>query len=221
MCYSPEISTLTGANLLLAGVYCTTKAVKNNHRYIPLSFIPGAFGIQQLCEGLVWLGIHENNPNLSLAGAFGFLFFALFFWLLWIPLSIALIEKRKALKRAFAVMAMLGLIFGLMLYLPVVDPAEGQLTTTVARHSIQYHFNYLPLISTLPATAWHIFYATIVLVPLIASTSKELKAFGVCTTVAGIISYTVSYYAFISIWCISAAVMSLMLCVFFHRLKKE
>ena len=70
MCYSPEISTFTGANLLLAGVYCTTKAVKNNHRYIPLSIIPGAFGIQQLCEGLVWLGIYENKPNLSLAGAF-------------------------------------------------------------------------------------------------------------------------------------------------------
>jgi hypothetical protein len=77
------------------------------------------------------------------------------------------------------------------------------------------------LISTLPAQAWQIFYATIVLVPLIASTSKELKVFGVCTTVAGIISYTVSYYAFISIWCISAAVMSVMLCVFFHRLKKK
>jgi len=194
MCYSPEISTFTGANLLLAGVYCTTKAIKKNHRYIPLSFIPGAFG---------------------------FLFFALFFWLWWIPLSIALIEKRKALKRAFAVMAMLGLIFGLMLYLPVVDPATGQLTMTIARHSIQYNFKYLPLISTLPAQAWQIFYATIVLVPLIASTSKELKAFGVCTTVAGIISYTVSYYAFISIWCISAAVMSVMLCVFFHRLKEE
>ena len=221
MCYSPEISTFTGANLLLAGIYCTTKAIKKNHRYVPLSIIPGAFGVQQLCEGLVWLGIYENKPNLSLAGAFGFLFFALFFWLWWIPLSIALIEKRKALKRAFAVMAMLGLIFGLMLYLPVIDSVKGQLTMTIARHSIQYNFNYLPLISTLPAEAWQIFYATIVLVPLIASTSKELKAFGVCTTVSGIISYTVSNYAFISIWCISAAVMSVMLCVFFHRLKKE
>jgi hypothetical protein len=221
MCYSPEISTFTGASLLAAGVYCTTTALKKNYRYVPLSLVPGAFGIQQLCEGLVWLGIHENNPNLSLAGAFGFLFFALFFWLLWIPLSIALIEKRKALKRAFAVMAMLGLIFGLMLYLPVVDPVKGQLTMTIARHSIQYNFKYLPVISTLPDQAWQLFYATIVLVPMIASTSKELKAFGVCTTIAGIISYTVSYYAFISIWCMSAAVMSVMLCVFFHRLKKE
>ena len=221
MCYSPEISAFTGASLLLGGIYCTTAAVKKNYRYIPLSIIPGAFGIQQLCEGLVWFGIHENKPSIALTGAFGFLFFALLFWLLWIPLSIALIEKRTALKRAFAVMAMLGLIFGLMLFLPLLDPVNGQLTMTIARHSIQYNFNYLPLISNFPVQTWQIFYATIVLVPMIASTSKELKAFGVCTTVAGIISYMVSYYAFISIWCISAAVMSVMLCVFFHRLKKE
>jgi hypothetical protein len=76
MCFSAPVSFAASALLLSAGLYSLRLASQNNPRYLPLAAIPIAFGIQQACEGWVWLGMEVASSIQVHLGAFGFLAFA-------------------------------------------------------------------------------------------------------------------------------------------------
>ena len=98
--------------LVPVGVYCMKNAVQRDRSTLPVAAIPLVFGVQQACEGLVWVGIHRADAALMRLAATGFLFFALAFWLFWIPFCAVFLDPRRAVKRLLAVMALLGLIGG-------------------------------------------------------------------------------------------------------------
>ena len=91
MCFSAEASFAVGAVLLPAGIYCAKTALRKGRRYLGLAAIPFFFAAQQFCEGVAWMGLRRDDPNLTQAGSLGFLFFALAFWPFWIPLCAFLI----------------------------------------------------------------------------------------------------------------------------------
>ena len=78
MCFSAEASFGITAILLPAGAYCVRSALQKNRALLTLAIIPVVFAIQQFCEGLVWIGIDQNNPALIRAPAFVFLYFCAF-----------------------------------------------------------------------------------------------------------------------------------------------
>ncbi|MBD2056564.1 hypothetical protein H6F88_11140 [Oculatella sp. FACHB-28] len=76
MCFSAPVSFTASALLIPAGLYALRLAYGQNSSYLPLASIPIAFGVQQACEGLVWLSIEADSSTAVNVGAFSFLGFA-------------------------------------------------------------------------------------------------------------------------------------------------
>jgi heme A synthase len=81
--------------LLAGGAYCVRVARAVDRKLMALAVIPLLFGIQQLCEGWVWVGLAISSHALTIAGATAFLFFALLVWPVWIPLSTLFTERSR------------------------------------------------------------------------------------------------------------------------------
>ena len=216
MCFSAEASFVTAGILIPAGVFALSRTVKIARQYAAFAFIPFAFGIQQIFEGGVWLSIETNSDTLTLF-SLGFLFFSHFFWPVWVPYSCYVSESIKSIKRFFFWFSGLGFVFGLGLFVPVaLSPDE--LLVTVRGHSIHYALNTI-YDDFLPFSVVTFIYATIILSPLLFSTDRYQKIFGLLILVAGIATWLFYELVFISVWCYFAAVLSLYLSylVFIHK----
>ena len=103
MCVLAESSFGLAAVLVPVGAYCIKAASQRDVSFLPLSAVPLPFGVQQICEGLVWVGNDRDDGELTRMAALLFPFFALGFWLFWIPFSAMCFEERKAVRRLLAV----------------------------------------------------------------------------------------------------------------------
>ena len=78
MCFSATASFVAGSALLAAGaVYLKKQSVGETgfSRQHYLALIPCLFGLQQLLEGIVWLGVQEQVPaSFMMFAAYGFSF---------------------------------------------------------------------------------------------------------------------------------------------------
>ncbi|MCC7424593.1 MAG: hypothetical protein IT428_30360 [Planctomycetaceae bacterium] len=191
-------------------------AVQRDRSTLPVAAIPLVFGVQQAFEGLVWVGIHRADAELTRLAATGFLFFALAFWLFWIPFCAVFLDPRRAVKRLLAVMALLGLIGGAVLFFPILSNPSGP-QATVVRHSIRYEYASPPTARFAPETVWHSFYLAIVATPLIVVKNKTLLWFATALVASAVVSHLYFLYAFASIWCFLAALLSLYLAYLFHH----
>ena len=202
--------------LLPAGIFCTTSAIRKSPSYLPLAITPLGFGLQQLCEGVIWIGIGGGNAELVRAASLAYLHFALFFWPFWIPLSTLFLEARWKKRLVVGSFALLGLAGGLMLYLPLVINPD-LVETKVVEHSLQYDFDKSPALM-FPWTLWKVLYLAVVAVPILMSDQKEVVVVGFVLILLAGVSHYFNAYAFVSVWCFFAAVLSIYLCYFFIRL---
>ena len=223
MCFSPEASFTVGAVLLPAGIYCTQAAVRRDARFVFLALVPIAFGIQQITEGFVWLGLREENAALVERSSVVFLFFAIAFWPCWIPLSVAIAESRPRQQTALALLTIVGLAW-IWLFLPLAADPPRWLTTEVAGHSIRYDVGELPGFALAPRAVWRLGYLLMIVVPLAVGRfdpggNRWANLTG-GLIIGGLFAVTYGLYAhaFLSVWCFFAAVVSTMLCGVFHRL---
>jgi hypothetical protein len=223
MCFSPEASFAVGTALLPAGIYCTQAAVRRDPRFVPLALVPIAFGLQQISEGFVWLGLNEDNAAQVQQASVVFLFFAFAFWPCWIPLSLAVTESRRRERLILSALATVGLAW-FWLYLPVAVDPQKWLTTVVTQHSIRYNVADLPGFALLPRFVWRSGYLSIICVSLAmgrfdpgGNRWANLSG-GVLVALLFAISYGLYWHAFLSVWCFFAAILSLLLCAAFRRL---
>jgi hypothetical protein len=98
MCFSATASFAAAAALIPSGFYAIIKARGTNLHHVPFAAFPLAFGVQQVFEGMVWLQIGGHTILDQQAAALGFTFFSHFFWLLWVPLSVWILERRKTVS---------------------------------------------------------------------------------------------------------------------------
>jgi hypothetical protein len=219
MCYSAGASFGVSAILLPAGAYCVWSAVRKNKALLGLAIIPCVFSAQQFCEGMVWRGIDQNNLDGARVAAFFFLYFALSFWPFWIPFCAFLTESRVRKKRLLACFAVLGLVGGLALFLPLLVSPET-LTLQVRGHSIFYDITQSAAFRVMPALCWLALYVGIVGTPLLIAPSRGFTFLGIALVVAALVSQVFYWYAVISVWCFFAALLSLYLCFSFRRLPR-
>ena len=216
MCTSAESSFALTSVLVPVGIYCLKIAGQRDHSSRPIAAIPLLFAIQQFSEGLVWVGIGRRNVELTQSAAMVYLFFALAFWLFWIPFSAVFLEHRKKIKLLLGIGAILGLLGGMILFLPVViHPASLQVS--VVRHSIYYDYADPPALIIAPQVVWHLLYVALISLPLVLLKEKLLIGFCTALVVSAVISHVFYWYAFTSIWCFFAALISLYLGYTFHR----
>jgi hypothetical protein len=225
MCLSAPASFLVGATLLPAGYYCTKVAIRHSKRHLFLAAVPFAFAAQQFSEGIVWVGIDQQNARLVSGASVLYLFFAMAFWPFWIPLSLMLPDARQWVKRTLAVLVVTSFAWG-WLYAPILMSPDQWLSTGVVHHSIQYEYSRLPGYQIVSPWAWRLGYLALVTIPIGFGATRLKSRTGGLIAVTGLgilvtgfgVTYIVYSYAFISVWCFLAALISLMLCYFFAKL---
>jgi len=206
MCFSAEVSLATAALLIPVGIVCLKTSIKINKSYWAFALFPFMFGVQQLMEGIVWLGLGGNYENLILPATFVFLFFSHLFWLTWVPFSSYLTETNTIKRRLFIVITIVGVLFGMSMYIPLLTQTDW-VKVSIQHHSIYYevkimHDAYIPRYATT------LIYASIILFPLLFSSDRYHKVLGILLMVSGIVSWAFLGLVFISVWCFFAAIIS-------------
>ena len=209
MCFSASASFAASALLIPTGIYCLKQAATNNNRYSPLASIPLFFGTQQLFEGLVWLNIAADNAIAVTNFAFCFLFFSHFFWPFWIPFSAYYAEDTGHRKTILQVLATVGFVYGISLYVPLFFKADW-LQIEVINHSINYITDYFLNSTTFQNLGFYI-YAVLIFVPLLLASRRNIQLLGVFFMTTASATILVYYATFISTWCFMAALSSLYL----------
>ena len=216
VCISYQVSFSLSALLLAGGTYCIRKARALASVMLPLAMIPLLFGVQQFCEGWVWLGVTRSSLTMTTIAATGYLLFALFVWPVWIPISALAAERARNKRRFIVVMLVLGSITGLVLIAPiVVHPAW--LDVEVRHHALKYRIEASPVVHAIPGVVWEVLYLAAVSTPLLVTSRKWLVNAGVAIILSAAVSRVYFDYAFASTWCLFAAMLSLYLCFVFYR----
>ena len=208
------------ATLLAAGSYCVRVARVLDKKLLALAMIPILFGIQQLCEGWVWVGLALSAHALTIAAATAFLFFALLVWPVWIPVSTLFTERSRAGRIYLYIVVVLGALTGLCLMLPIVVRPHW-LALHVTHHSIHYRIDASPLAHAVPGVVWQALYLVAVTTPLFVTSQRRLIQAGVALILAAAVSRVFFDYAFASMWCLFAAALSLYLTFVFYRLRRK
>jgi hypothetical protein len=218
MCFSATASFAAGAILIPAGAVALAQAWRGDRRYLLLAAFPALFGVQQMFEGWLWLSLAQGAGGDFRLPAMGFLFFAYLFWLVATPLAALLVEATRWRRRAFLAMAAFGMAYGLSLYAPLLITPEW-LELGVVRGSVVY-VTRLIYGDAVPVPLLRLTYATVICLPLLASSVPAVRTFGVLVTLSVVVSFWFAAYAFTSVWCYLAAVVSAYVVLMMFRLPR-
>ncbi len=199
MCFSAEASYTAAGALALIGAATLKKF--SSHHFIFLALIPLMFALQQLSEGILWtqfnLGEQENSISFLAEG--GFLIFAFFVWPIWIPLSLAIVEKVALRRNVLYFILACGVILSISnLYFGLTHAIH----VNIIQHSIHYSGRVPPQ---------EIIYPLIVMLPMFVSSLNKVWIFGILTLMGYIVANYFYTETFVSVWCFFAGIVSLIL----------
>lgn len=206
MCFSATASFSASAILLPVGIYCVKKALDYDKRFLMIAVVPFLFGIQQIFEGGLWRSIDNLGGSAAISMALAFLFFADFIWPFLIPLATAFIEDNKRKRQVFFIFSVIGGIYGLSLYLPLLVN-EKWMSIQLIHGSIFYQLIYI-YDAIIPRIGIRSIYVIIVTIPLLVSSLKSMQFLGILLLISIIVSTLFFSYAFVSVWCFFAAIIS-------------
>lgn len=206
MCFSATASFIASAGLFSVSAYIFKKAKPLDLASTISVAIPLAFSIQQATEGIIWVAINSGNQELANTTAIAYIFFAYLLWPIFTPIFGLVNEPIKNRKNIFYVLSIVGFIFGLYLYFPILMN-RVELHPTIVGHSLSYlPGNYY---STIPITIDFALYLAICPLSLLLSSHKCIREISLIVLLAFGISYIFFYYALSSVWCFFAAIISL------------
>ena len=206
MCFSTTGSFALGVVLVTAGSYTIKEAAKKDKSYIPFACIPLLFGIQQIAEGFVWVGMLHGYHLLVITGSLFFTFFAIGFWPFFAPFSVYFMkrEKKPILDHFLLALVCLGAFVGIYSFIPILSGALP-MTTKILNHSISYNTKVLNVFKYMNEAL----YLFIVIAPFLVVPNKRLRSFGLLLLASTVIASYFFFACFVSVWCLFAAVMSL------------
>ena len=216
MCFSAEASFGLSVALLSGGVYCVKNALSKNRLLLPVAIIPILFAVQQFSEGWVWIGLRWENAALVRMFALVFLAFAIVFWPFRVPFCAFVTGKRKE-KIIFGFLSVLGLVIGLGVYVPLFISVDSPVADVI-NHAIHYNVSGSTTFQFVPVLLWEAMYIAIIASPLFASNSRKILYLGIAIVLSAAVSYLIFWFAFTSVWCFFAALLSLYLCIVFRNL---
>jgi len=206
MCFSATVSFTTAAALLPVGAYCLSKSRGAGPGWMAFATYPLAFGLQQVMEGLVWNGIEAGNLNLVEMAARGFALFSHFFWLFWVPFSVWLLESDRTRRKILLILTAFGFCYGLSIFIPLLR--DGWLSVAVAHNSLDYRATMI-YDGAVDRIVIRIVYALQVVTAFMVSTNPKVRLFGFLILLSVIAAFIFYKYAFVSVWCFFAALLSL------------
>lgn len=206
MCFSATASFTAGAGLLIVGAVTARRA--RQRAELPFALIPVLFGLQQLIEGTIWLTFPDKAPGLNGVLTFVYSLFSHVLWPVYVPIAILLLEPVVCRRRILVAIAMAGAAVGLyLLYflvrLPIISQAEGRHIAYLSPHF------YL--------TAVMVLYVLGTCVSMLVSSHRRVRLFGLAAFIAYVVTYVFYRAWVISVWCFFAAVLSVIVLLYFPR----
>lgn len=207
MCFSATASFAVAVPLVPAGAYCLARARRDGPRWTLFAAYPLIFGFQQAVEGTVWLGVGAGDAALVGASSRLFLFFSHFFWLAWVPMSVLALESGRWRRAALVALALVGGVSGASIFLPLLLHGDW-LTVDVVGHSLRYRIStvYDGIVSR---NLLLLRYVAVIVASLLLCSTNRVRVFGILVLVSVVVAYAFYRYAFASVWCFFAAVVSL------------
>jgi len=201
MCFSTTASFGAGAVLSIIGV-ASIKKIQHPSQILFAS-IPLLFAVQQIAEGVLWVTL--PNPvyaSLSQVMTYVFLAFAQFFWPLWVPIAILMLEKESKRKRIQKVLVGMGMIVALYFaYCLLFYPVHAKI--------VGYHVTYKVEYPNLLGRYGGIFYLIATVVPPFFSHIKRMWMFGVSMFISYLITAIFYDHYVVSVWCFFASIISI------------
>ncbi|ADE11461.1 DUF6629 family protein [Sideroxydans lithotrophicus] len=210
MCFSATVSYSAAAVLVPTGLYAVKQARQLQAPYWMWGLVPLFFGLQQACEGRVWQMLDAGDAHAAVPYAIGFHLFSHWLWLWWFGLGSYVVEPGKIRRRIMGGCTLFGAFAGTVVFAVMLSHPEW-MTVAVREHSIAYKFSvpYRDSIH-LPITPAAL-YALTTLVPLFGSSNKRIIIFGGLVALSSLLTSEIYAYAYISVWCLFAAGLSLYL----------
>lgn len=216
MCFAASVSFSVGSALVVIGLASVAIAFNRNNKWMAMAIMPLVFALQQYIEGLVWLQLNADNPDSAHFYSYFYLFFAYTFWPAYVPFCIYFIESIARRRRILKIFIFTGVLTSVAIYLPIL---AGWVTfsTVIQQHCI----HYLIHVSNLTIIAFTLLYGTSVIVPFFICSIKKIHYYGVISLVSLMVAYGWKAYAFTSVWCFCAAILSSYLLWMLYKLPKK
>jgi hypothetical protein len=100
-----------------------------------------------------------------------------------------------------------GLLFGAVMYVPLLI-FPGWMTATVVMHSIHYELGFITD-GYVSERLLAVVYGCVILLPLVLSSDRYHNILGAMVLVSGMATLALYDWAFVSVWCYFAAIISL------------
>ncbi|GAB3682115.1 DUF6629 family protein [Salinisphaera aquimarina] len=210
MCFSASASFTSAAAVAVVGV--ATVARSNHPKEWLFAAVPLFFAWHQFNEGMVWLGLH-GDLGIGTLDDWGFVYmlYAQALLPLLMPLSVWLIEPDKQRGRRILPFLAVGAVLVLYVLWALLnfDTHIG-----VRDHSVVYHN---PGTRSIVVAA---LYIVVTCGALFFSGYRYIVMLGVLNLVGLSVVLLIKQYAFTSVWCAYAAVISVLIYGHFYRRRR-
>jgi hypothetical protein len=198
VCYSPEADLVAGLVVGAAGIDALRHV--DDRRDLALAAVPLVLATHQLIEAVGWWGLQDRVPDMAGTLAIGaYLVIGMGVVPALVPYAVMRTERDPTRRRMLIPLVALGAAVSVVLLFAL---AIGPYGATIGGRYIAYE-------TTLPWTgAISVAYVVAVCVPLLMSTHRRLVVFGAINVPIVLGLATLLSAGFISLWCIWAAVSS-------------
>ena len=180
-----------------------------SRRELIVGLLPLLFGVHQLIEGFVWLGLRgQVSGGLGSVAKEAYIVYAHAVLPAIVPLGFMLLEQDPRRRRWLAPLACLGLMLGVyMLWQVTAYPVGAQ----EAAHCIDYTTH------TPNDVVVTLLYVLVTCGPALISSRRYLRWFGVASLIGLIATALVRVDELTSLWCVYAALVSVLILEHFRR----
>lgn len=208
MCFSATASFV--ASGLIGAVGVATLGHVRQPRALLFAAVPLLFALHQFTEGFVWLGLNGRIEPVALEHVtFLFMLYAQGILPFLMPLAVLLMEPPGWRRRAITALTIVGalvcawMIYGLVFF-------ESQ--SFIEGHSIAYR-------NPLTGNFWiSLLYILATCGALVLSTHRVVRWYGLLNLIGLTSAQLVKAYAFASVWCFYAAILSVVIYWHFRRM---
>jgi hypothetical protein len=199
MCYSPEADLVAGLVVGAAGVDALRHV--DDRRDLALAAVPLVLAAHQLIEAVGWWGLQDRVPEMAGSLAIvAYLVIAMGVVPVLVPYAVMRTERDPTRRRMMTPLVVLGAAVSVVLLFAL---ATGPYGASIGGRYIAYE-------TTLPwSGAIAVSYVIAVCTPLLLSTHQRLVVFGLVNVPIVLGLATLLSAGFISLWCVWAAVSSL------------
>lgn len=210
MCFSPEADFTAAAVVGVVGIE-TLRYVRTRRELI-IGALPLLFAVHQFTEGFVWLGLRGDvSTAVGVTAKDIYVLYAYAVLPIIVPIGLYLIEPSRTHRRRVLPLIALGLaVGGYMLWQLTQYPVTAQEQASCIAYNTHAPFGTQVDVAYVIATCG----------PALLSSRRYLRWFGVANLIGVVIAFTVRKEEFTSVWCVYAALVSVLILEHFRRQRR-